>query len=274
MNTILQDLSTSAMSKAVRSNLYAFFRNLGQSPHVECYEDEGLLRWHSAIAHPWFNGVLVNRLPAADEAQTIGETVAYFQTKKARLFTWWIGEGLETAAWEQPLFANGLGYSSNTPGMAADLNALTGNTALPPQFRVMRVSNWEMLQAWTDTLVNGFGFPSAWKADFQTLIGDWGFDGPFRSYLGYLRDKPVATAALFLGAGVAGIYCVSTLPEARRQGLGAAITLAALEDARKIGYRIGILQSSTMGFHVYQQLGFQHLCNLDNFYWKEPSAVS
>jgi ribosomal protein S18 acetylase RimI-like enzyme len=81
-----------------------------------------------------------------------------------------------------------------------------------------------------------------------------------------LHGKPVATSTLFYGGGAAGIYDVATLPELRGKGLGAALTLQPLLDARSQGYRIGVLQSSEMGFNVYKKLGFRHLCQIENFY--------
>ena len=52
-------------------------------------------------------------------------------------------------------------------------------------------------------------------------------------------------------------------PEARGKGIGAAMTLAPLLKARESGCRLGILQSSQMGYGVYKALGFQEHCKID-----------
>jgi len=94
---------------------------------------------------------------------------------------------------------------------------------------------------------------------------------PWQYYLGLLHGTPVATTSLFLSAGVAGTYFVFTVPSARRQGIGALITLAALWDARALGYGIGVLGASSMGYPVYQRLGFRQYCTIGIFEWRSDA---
>jgi ribosomal protein S18 acetylase RimI-like enzyme len=68
---------------------------------------------------------------------------------------------------------------------------------------------------------------------------------------------------------VAGIYSVATLPDWRGRGLGAAVSLAPLLDARREGYKVGVLQSSEMGYKVYQRLGFREVCRISHYYWQQ-----
>jgi len=60
------------------------------------------------------------------------------------------------------------------------------------------------------------------------------------------------------------------VPEARRQGIGAAITLAALRDARAMGYRVGVLGASSAGYTVYKRIGFEEYCKIGIYEWRLP----
>lgn len=91
-------------------------------------------------------------------------------------------------------------------------------------------------------------------------------------YLGKLDGEPVATSLLFLGGGVAGIYNVATLPEARRQGIGSALTMIPLLEARRQGYRIGILQTTPTGLNLYRRLGFREYCLFSAYFWSPETS--
>ena len=95
-----------------------------------------------------------------------------------------------------------------------------------------------------------------------------GFEGSWWHYLGRLAGEPVATATSFFGSGVAGIYFVCTVERVRQRGIGAAVTLTALQEARDLGYTVGVLGSSEMGYPVYRRLGFEEYCRIELYEWR------
>ncbi len=264
MTDILTDLSPSSLAIAIKANLYAFFQSLRSSSKATVHHNLHGFRWHTTVAHPWFNGVLSTQPPAEDAAQMVGDALAYFRSRGVASFTWWLAPQLEPSAWAQHLLAHGFQYDDHTPGMAIDLAALPPPVQHPLTIRP--VEDRHALAQWTHTFIQGYGLPEAMTPLFLELMDSLGTDLPFRHYLGFLNDRPVAASTLFLGAGVAGIYCVATLAAARGQGIGSTMTLTPLYEARGMGYRAGVLQSSEMGYRVYQRLGFQKFCQMDHFY--------
>jgi len=266
MKPIQTDGSDEALVTAIRANLCDFFRLLSRSNATEHFENDRFTRWYAPISYPWFNGVLCSDPPDERDTDFIAETIQYFRAKKVGTFTWWMEPQLTASDWQPALARLSMGFSDDTPGMAIELDKLQNAQSAVNGFEIRVVDDEESLQTWAKTFVKGYGLPSDWESPAFDLWRQLGLDLPIRNYLGYLNGTPVSTSSIFLGGGVAGIYCVSTLPEARGQGLGAALTLQPLLEACEWGYRIGVLQSSKMGFDLYKRLGFRQLCQIEYFY--------
>ena len=68
--------------------------------------------------------------------------------------------------------------------------------------------------------------------------------------------RPVASAMALCSHGVAGVYWVSTVPDARRRGLAELVTRAVGNAGFDLGMRVAALQASVMGFPVYLRMGY------------------
>ncbi len=182
--------------------------------------------------------------------------------------SWWLAPGVAVAPWQERLAEYGMGYEVDTPGMAIDLSALDGQKATSSAvagLEIHAIASPAEMRTWSAIFVEGYGLPDDWQAELYNMCWSWGLDLPFRYYIGFLHGEAVATSMLLLGAGVAGVYNVATLPTARQRGVGATMTRAALLDGRQLGYRIGVLQSSAQGYPVYRRMGFTEVCKIDLF---------
>ena len=114
------------------------------------------------------------------------------------------------------LEAHGLTFLDEELGLAADLQALNEDFPTPPGLTIKRVGDVETLKKWTHPFSIGFEFPEVAINGLFDIAVAVGFrtQVPWRNYVGLLEGKPVACTELFLGAGVAGIYWVATVPEA------------------------------------------------------------
>ena len=90
-------------------------------------------------------------------------------------------------------------------------------------------------------------------------------DVPLRDWIAFLDGVPVAAAALFVGAGVAGIYNVATVPEARGRGIGRAVTAAALAEAVRAASAPPSSARPRWAIPVYRRLGFRDVSRLRSY---------
>jgi GNAT superfamily N-acetyltransferase len=78
-----------------------------------------------------------------------------------------------------------------------------------------------------------------------------------RAFVGYIDDTPCSCAMALLSHGIAGIYWVGTIPEARGKGFAAQCTRAVGNEALERGARFVVLQASDQGEPVYRRMGYQ-----------------
>ena len=270
MEEILWKLSTPAIIAAIEANLAEEMATFGRYfPGAELHEDEEV-RWFSTGLSTAFNGVLRTHITSDDIDARIDEVVGYFKRRHLPL-TWPVGPMALPPNLASYLEAHGFTHSHYSTGMAADLQAMPEENVTPGDFRVEVVSNLALLETYTVTSTRGFGSTEEGTRIYHETYKNIGFGKhlPWQHFIGWLADKPVGVSSLLLHAGVAGIYGVATVPEARRQGIGAAMTLAPLREARQRGYRVGILSPSEMGLGIYKRLGFRTYCTL-SFYRLAP----
>ena len=62
---------------------------------------------------------------------------------------------------------------------------------------------------------------------------------------------------------------MTCLPEARGRGVGTAVVLATLLAARELGYRVAILQASSLCYNVYRRIGFEDFGKLSLYLWEQ-----
>lgn len=271
MQYILSDLSDTTLVKAtIKANWENYHYCLGRSPTVELSIGRYLTWLITNMPDHFMNLVVCTELPAEGFDEIIETALTHFKSLNIRKLSWLAREGLPAREVKKHLEAHGLTFSESfSVEMAADLTTLNEDVKLPDDLRIITVDDGAMLKKWIHVASVGFGVPRELESVWYDFFEMAACDLPFRTYLALLNGEPVATSQLFTSAGVAGIYNVTCLPEARRQGIGAAITLAPLLAAREMTYRIGTLQASSMGYNVYRRLGFQDFGKLSVYLWEQ-----
>lgn len=269
MSGILTDLSSQALVRGIEENGAEFLVALGRAAGAE-ERDDGRVRWVIGNCPvDYHNAVVRADLPLEDADGVIGDSLERMRSLGVP-GTWHVGPSMRPADLGERLLAGGFEHGGDDIGMAVDLSSLPGRTPIPEGFSVERVRDEAGLATWVRTLGSGFGegpVEAEWVGEMYGRIG-LGDGAPLRHYLGLLDGQPVATSTVFLGAGVAGIYFVFSVEKARGRGIGAAVTLAPLLEARGMGYRVGVLGSSEMGYPVYRRLGFAEHCRIGVYEWR------
>jgi ribosomal protein S18 acetylase RimI-like enzyme len=270
LNAILQDLSDPALPAAIEANLAEEMCIFGRGlPGAELHEDPQLLWFFTGKPH--LNGILLSRFATADKAYAdarIAQWIAYFKACHLS-FGWSVGPSTRPADLATSLEAHGFTYEGQSSALAVAIETVHDDMPAPTGLIVKEVENEEMLKVKCSLEKIGFDASEETAQDYYDgyLASGFGKGTRWHHYIGWLNGEPVAMASLLLYAGVAGIYGVATVPAARRQGIGTALTLHALHEAHELGYRIATLTDTEMSRGIYRRMGFQQRCTVHHYAW-------
>lgn len=122
--------------------------------------------------------------------------------------------------------------------------------------RVLQVSTAADRRRWTATCDRAFGLPVGTSG---SLMAAAVVAAPeIRTYL-VLRDGiPVATAVSTLDdLGWLGLFCVATVPEARRTGTAERLMRFAVQEGASRGAHTAFLETTPAGRPLYERIGFR-----------------
>jgi GNAT superfamily N-acetyltransferase len=273
MNDILRDSSPAAIAAAAEANTRAHFAIFRHLPKAEMSDRPARLRFATGVPLGYFNGVIQKEIPAEEATKEmereIDETLAFFRQRQLP-FWWWFMPSVaaQSAQFAEQLVSQGMEDWGQHFLMALDLAQMHEEWPVPSGLTIERVADEESLDTYVQISGQAFTNPH-WPAGITTLFGGLGLEPsvPYHHYLARLDGEPVASASMFYGGGIASVQHVATPPALRRQGIGTALTVALLRDARALGYRVAVLGATELGYGVYKRIGFEDACPVRLFTW-------
>lgn len=269
---LTRDATPEELVEAAAANHISWFSDNARVVGGEVWQEGGLTFIYSPASDPGAKGEVILAFPRldADTAGTIIEAaVNDARRREVRQVGCWSILPTEPTDFAARMVARGFQWGWQPHWMALDLEKVPpADFPLPANMHIALddESDWEVE-----------GLPHYNRADAARLQAH-AQQSPRRTYhFGAWQDgKIVGHSLLHLSAGplaVAGLYSVGVLPEARNQGVGRAISLAACQYAHALGCRYVLLNAAT---HIYSRLGFVSLGNGQTWFMFPPvlNAVS
>lgn len=229
-----------------------------QQPH-EIVERDGILLFTGSSDFPAFcNGV--RRVDDAVPGTVVVEAAREFFASRDRGFSLWTRE---TTA-DDDLFAAATAagitaYGNSSPQMICRERVL--DAPLPAGVTLDPITTRAEIDAFADLSGQAYavyGAPA--EATASHFNGPEALAGPHvHAVLARLDGEPVGGALVMLSHGIAGVYWVAVLEQARGRGIAFAMTAHITNLAFDLGAANVQLQASEMGEPVYRRLGYDEL---------------
>jgi hypothetical protein len=211
----------------------------------------GLDAFVTGVDSSSLNVVLDTQGDSTCSAQTVATIKNFFNTHQVP-WGWFVTPSSETSEVEK----YGLNLTYKMPGMYFDLS---GDVHTVPDVEVKEA--YDDLSEWIKPLREGF--PSNDNCEvYRKLNADLLQKGEskLRHFSLYRENEAISSGTLFLSDHAVMLHNLATKNKFRKCGIGSALTLYMMSEAKKAGYKHCFLDSSDEGFNLYSRLGFKVYC--------------
>jgi ribosomal protein S18 acetylase RimI-like enzyme len=221
---------------------------------IEEHTDLLLTAAGTSAPGPW-NAALALGPEAADPERVLEATRGFFDPLQhhASIYT---RAHLDTQL-ELACRRRGFELGSDSPGML--LTAKPEPAEFAHGTRLERVRSAETARAFVEVAASAYEtlqIPAAVTHKLLSLPARW-CQPHSEAFVLYEGQLATACVLVLWSHGIAGLYWVGTLPEARRRGHAERVTRAACTHAFERGARMLVLQASRGGEPIYRRIGFQ-----------------
>jgi len=225
-------------------------------PGAAIEDEPGWLFGAGSSTHPVISNGAFRRDDGVDAGEFVGRAKEFFAARKRGFSVWVRGGQSEDRDLALAADAAGLQLVYEMPEMT--LPERLEPPELPPGAELRRLTTVEQVPGFWQVATTSYadiGFPPEVFAGYTNHAGLLAEN--VVAFLALLDGQPVGIAMTMVGHGVAGIYWVGSLEQARGRGIGRAVTAAATNAGFDLGADLASLQASPMGKPIYEAMGYE-----------------
>lgn len=226
---------------------------------------------NSGTHNPFFNGVI-------DYAQDFTRLSALLTKAKndfnRRPCSWWyLADDLLSIEAQQILNKHKFYSAGKFSGIKLLIEAMNTEIIVPNEISIKKVKTRQDCQIFYDIFFEVFQMAGIMKIEFQKMLDSLLCNENYSGYIGFYENKPVGVASSFIIDEVVGLYNAATLTHARNKGVGTALQLQRIKDAKAKGCRLAVAQlmAKNMAGGIAKRLGFSTLCQFTPYIYGVPA---
>lgn len=267
LDTPLSTLSDSVY--ALEENMFLYMADIPRHTPGMMVSEGKVRIIQAGVPSESYNFICRSRMAVSCLEQTISKALKPFRSSQLPV-SWWISPSCHPDDLGSSLKAAGMTEMGSYTGMICSLEQLPTPVEPSGKIQLCRVQHPTALQSYArlirdhTTPADKGAVPYFSKGAKAALRRHT----PFRFYIAVQEGQAISGLTVYLGAGVAGLYQVATLPRWRRQGIASWLTLSALHDVFRAGWKTAVLQSTDHGEHLYRRIGFIPCCEIVGYRYR------